>query len=277
MIYHHNLNPIAFSILNVTVPWYWLNYLFGYFFVYFFCLHLIKKLDHPLSLDHFKYYSIFCWIGLILGARIGYILIYNLDYYLANPTHILQIWLGGMSFHGALISSMLFLYIVSKKFKHSIFLASDLLVIPIGFIIFTGRITNFINAELIGIPTNSNWGVVYSHKLNSNNSIIAHHPSALYQAFLEGLMVFIIMMVFKNKIKTPGFLTGLFLICYGAFRFICEFYRLPDPQIGYLIKTKNILTTGQALCALMIIIGLIIFSLSLKNKKRQNISSATNN
>ena len=253
MIYHHNLNPIAFSIFSMDLPWYWLNYLFGYLFVYLLGMYIVSTKYSNLTPIKFKYYAIMSWVGIIIGARIGYVTIYNLDYFIQYPEQILQIWQGGMSFHGALIGCGFCIYLVAKKYHDNFFAMTDIVAMLIGIPVFFGRIANFINGELIGIKTNGDWGVIYQHLLDQ----APRHPSQLYQAFFEGLVIFVVLISNHQKLNYPGKLTGMFLILYGSIRFICEFFRTPDPQLGYLFG--SFVSVGQILCIAMVIAGTDIY------------------
>ena len=191
-------------------------------------------------------------ISILLGGRVGYILFYNFGYYLSNPFDTLKIWEGGMSFHGALAGVILGTYWFSIKKNIPVFFLLDTIsfVAPIG--IFFGRIANFINGELVGKTTDVFWGVIFP--MIDNN---IRHPSQLYEAFLEGLVLFIIMnlTLFRNNYKT-GTCSYIFLIYYGIFRIFSEFYREPDLQIGYFF---NLISMGMILSILMILAGVIIF------------------
>jgi len=189
---------------------------------------------------------------MLLGGRIGYVLFYNFGYYLSNPFDILKIWEGGMSFHGALIGVILGTYWFSIKKNIPAFFLLDIVsfVAPIG--IFFGRVANFINGELVGKTTDVFWGIIFP---NIDNNI--RHPSQLYEAFFEGVVLFIIMnaILFRSNYKT-GTCSYMFLIFYGIFRTFSEFFREPDSQVGYLF---DLISMGMMLSFLMILAGIIIF------------------
>ena len=190
-------------------------------------------------------------IGIIIGGRLGYVFIYNFDYYLENFSEILMIWKGGMSFHGALIGIIIASYFFSKKNKQELFVFLDLIAIvaPIG--IFFGRIANFINAELIGKATNASWGIIYPMIDN-----IPRHPSQLYEAIFEGIFLFIIMnKIYFSKNYKEGSCSFAFLIFYGIFRLFSEIFREPDEQIGYIFGS---LSMGMLLSILMMFIGILL-------------------
>ena len=198
-------------------------------------------------------------ISIILGGRIGYIVFYNFEYYTNNPFEIIKVWEGGMSFHGALIGIVMGTYLFSIKKRIKLFLLLDIIacVSPIG--IFFGRIANFINSELIGKVTNVKWSVVFPI-IDS----MKRHPSQIYEAILEGIVLFIIMCVTVSKKDYKiGTCSFLFLISYGVVRVIAEIFREPDVQIGYLF---NFISMGTLLSILMILTGLIIYLYSKKNE-----------
>ena len=213
---------------------------------------LIKNED---LLNIFDDYITYLIIGIILGGRFGYILFYNLEYFLKNPIEIIMIWNGGMSFHGGLIGVIIATKLFSNKHKTNPFIFLDLVALsaPIG--IFFGRITNFINSELYGRVADIPWSVKFVSVDNANR-----HPSQLYEAFFEGIILFFILSYFfkKDYFKKPGVISALFLIFYSLFRFFTEFFRSADPQIGYLILN---LTLGQLISAVFLFFGMILFFL----------------
>ena len=247
----NNFDPVALEILSLEIRWYSLAYIIGIILGWMYCKKKLIKTQHILGLfDDFITYLI---IGVILGGRLGYALFYNLKYYLENPFEILMVWNGGMSFHGGLIGVILATQLFSKKHNVNYFIFLDLvsIVAPIG--IFFGRISNFINSELIGRATDLPWSVQFI--LIDN---IKRHPSQLYEAFFEGIILFLLLNWFfrKNYIQYPGKISALFLIFYSLFRFILEFFRSPDPQIGYLILN---LTLGQLISILFLMVGTLLF------------------
>ena len=254
----NNFDPVAFQIMSFEIRWYSLAYIFGIIIGWLLCKKIfIKDTKINEKFDDYLTYSI---LGIIIGGRLGYILFYNFNYYLNNFFDIFKIWHGGMSFHGGLLGIIIASILFAKKNNQNPFIYMDLvsLVAPIG--IFFGRLANFINSELYGTVSNVPWSVIFVKVDN-----LSRHPSQLYEAILEGLILFIILIYFTNKnyLNKPGLISGLFLIFYSIFRFFIEFFRVPDEQIGYLILS---LTMGQIISLVFVSIGMAIFYLKNENK-----------
>jgi len=254
----NNFDPVAFQIMTFEIRWYSLAYIFGIIIGWLLCKKiLIKNTNINEKFDDYITYLI---IGIILGGRLGYIIFYNFNYYLDNFFDIFKIWQGGMSFHGGLLGIIVASILFAKKNNQDPFVYMDLVssVAPIG--IFFGRLANFINSELYGIASDVPWSVIFVKVDN-----LPRHPSQLYEAILEGIVLFLILMHFRNKnyLTKPGLISGLFLIFYSIFRFIVEFYRVPDEQIGYLAFNLSI---GQIISLVFLIIGTIVFYLKNENK-----------
>jgi len=254
----NNFDPVAFQIMSFEIRWYSLAYILGIVIGWILCKKIfIKNSDISEKFDDYITYLI---IGIILGGRIGYIVFYNFSYYLDNFLDIFKIWQGGMSFHGGLLGIIVSSYIFAKKNNQNPFFYLDQvsLVAPVG--IFFGRLANFINSELYGTVSDVPWSVIFIKVDN-----LSRHPSQLYEAILEGLILFIILIYFTNKnyLNKPGLISGLFLIFYSIFRFFIEFFRIPDEQIGYLILS---LTMGQIISLVFASIGMAIFYLKNENK-----------
>ena len=247
----NNFDPVALNFLSLEIRWYSLSYIFGIVFAWIYCKKFLIKDEKILSLfDDLLSYLI---IGVILGGRLGYIIFYNLNYYSKNILEIFMVWKGGMSFHGGLLGVIIATYIFSKRNKIKTFIFLDLISMsaPIG--IFLGRISNFINSELYGKETDLFWSVKFEKVDN-----IFRHPSQIYEAFFEGIILFIILnFIFKKQLyKSPGFISALFLIFYSIFRFFIEFTREPDVQIGYILFN---LSLGQLLSFLFLTFGIFLF------------------
>ena len=271
------ISPVAFSIFGFDIRWYALAYIISFIICYFLFNKISLKLNLNFSkkqMDDLLTYSI---LGVILGGRLGYVLFYNLPYFLENPLDIIAVWKGGMSFHGGLIGILISIYLftikLNKEKKYSLlenlkdsFKVFDILAIiaPIG--LFFGRIANFINMEVMGRITNKPWGIIFEGFTKE-----PCHPSPLYEAFLEGFVLFIIMFsLYKfTKLKNyKGILSGIFGILYSVFRAFCEVFRQPDEQIGFL--TSWGLTMGQLLSFIMFTTALVIFIYSTVNIKKNN-------
>ena len=254
----NNFDPVAIQIFSLEIRWYSLAYIFGILFAWIYCKKiLIKDKNTSILFDELISYLI---IGIILGGRLGYVLFYNSKYYLDNLVEILMIWQGGMSFHGGLLGVLIATIFFSKKHNVNKYIFLDLISAsaPIG--IFLGRISNFINSELYGRETDVLWSVVFKKVDN-----ISRHPSQIYEAILEGLILFFIIFLYtkKNYLLKPGLISSLFLIFYSLFRFIVEFYRVPDEQLGFIFLS---LTMGQIISLIFFCFGFYLFS----KKKNEN-------
>ena len=262
-MYIHDLNPILINFNFFEVRWYSLAYIFGILIGWWVAKKIIFfKIENKIIIFDLKRFDdliSYIIISIILGGRIGYVIFYNFSYYLNNPMDILKIWEGGMSFHGALIGIIVGTYFFSKKIKINTYFFLDIIacVAPVG--IFFGRIANFINGELYGKPGSFTWSVIFP-KID----MIPRHPSQLYEAFLEGIILFsiLITLIFKKNIKI-GVCSGLFMILYGVFRILAEQFREPDKQIGYLF---DLLSMGSILSLIMLLAGLFIL-IKIKNNE----------
>ena len=261
-MYTHNLDPIMIDFGLITIRWYSAAYIFGILLGWWYGKRVILKIsniDHKIYLKFFDDLITYIIISIIVGGRLGYIIFYNIEFYIDNPMDVFKIWKGGMSFHGALIGIIFGTYLFSKKKGLNTFLFLDIVacVAPIG--LFFGRIANFINGELVGKVTSVYWGVIFT---NFDDNL--RHPSQLYEAFLEGVVLFFVMnFILLNKNYKVGHCSSLFLIFYGIFRIFSEFFREPDEQLGYIYE---ILSMGMILSLFMIIAGLIIYL--KKNEKK---------
>tara|TARA_Y100001970_G_scaffold293902_1_gene444427 strand:- start:1718 stop:2485 length:768 start_codon:yes stop_codon:yes gene_type:complete len=246
----NDFDPVAFNIFSLEIRWYSLSYIFGIIFGWVYCKKkLITNTSFKKIFDDYIFYII---LGIVVGGRLGYVLIYNIKYYINNPLEILMIWNGGMSFHGALIGIIVVTYLFSKKNEINTFYLLDLVALssPIG--IFFGRISNFLNSELYGRETEVFWSVKFISIDNINR-----HPSQIYEAILEGLILFIILNYLISKVnKKDGYISSLFLIFYSIFRFLTEFTREPDLHIGLLLFN---LSMGQLISIIFLISGIILW------------------
>lgn len=257
------IDPIAFQIGPLVVRWYALAYLAGFLGGWRYCIWLANQAPGRPSgrdMDDFLTWAV---IGTILGGRLGYVLFYNPVYFLRNPGDILKIWEGGMAFHGGLLGVIVALLLYARRQGLSPFAIGDLVACaaPIG--LFFGRIANFINGELYGRVTDHPWGVVFPHAGPE-----PRHPSQLYEAVLEGLVLFVVLFALARMgcvRRRPGLLGGLFLLGYGLSRFVVEFVRQPDPQLGFLWLGA---TMGQMLSLPMMLAGLALLALALSRRER---------
>ena len=263
-MYTHNLDPVLVDFGFITIRWYSLAYIFGIIIGWWLgkkiVNYLIKKINLKFDIIEFDNLITYLILSIIIGGRLGYVVFYNLEYYFLNPFDILKIWEGGMSFHGALIGIIIGTYIFSLKIKIPVLFLLDVIacVAPIG--ICFGRIANFINGELVGKVSNVPWSVIFP-----TIDMLPRHPSQLYEAFLEGVILFLILnfFIYRQNYRI-GTCSYLFLILYGIFRIFSELFREPDAHIGYFF---NLFSTGSILSFLMIIAGLIISkNLNSKNE-----------
>ena len=248
----NNFDPVAIQIFSVEIRWYSLAYIMGILIgwsiskKFFISENRIYK-----KFDDYVTYVIF---GIIIGGRLGYVLFYNLEYYTNNLIDIFKIWQGGMSFHGGLLGVVVTSIWFAKKNNDNAFTYLDIvaLVAPIG--IFFGRVSNFINSELYGTVTDIPWAVKFVQIDN-----LYRHPSQLYEATLEGVALLIILLYFRKigYFKIPGLISSLFLIFYSLFRFITEFFRVPDEHLGYIFLN---LTMGQLISIIFFFIGIYLFT-----------------
>jgi phosphatidylglycerol:prolipoprotein diacylglycerol transferase len=232
----------------------------------------------PISKDQADAFLTYLILGVIIGGRLGYVFFYNLEYYALNPLAIFRIWDGGMAFHGGFIGVIAAVILFCWANKLLLWSTADLIAVSTPPGLFFGRVANFINAELWGRPTEVYWGVIFpgelAQKCDGVIGTCARHPSQLYEAGLEGLLLFIalIYIAIKGGFKRPGLLTGVFAVGYGASRFFVEYFRVPDPQFfsqanpyGFAFKLSDYgITMGQSLSLPMILLGLILCIQSAK-------------
>ncbi len=246
----NNFDPVAIQIFTFEIRWYSLAYIAGILIGWILSKRVF--ISNQNIKECFDDYLTYLILGIIIGGRLGYVVFYNFNYYSSNVIDIFKIWQGGMSFHGGVLGVILSTVIFANKKKHNIFYYLDIVAIvsPIG--IFFGRISNFINSELYGTITTMPWAVQF---LKVDN--LYRHPSQLYEAIFEGIVLFIILVYFRNRgfLNMPGFISGAFLTFYSLFRFIIEFFRVPDEQIGYLIFN---LTMGQIISLIFFIVGITL-------------------
>ena len=262
---YQQLDPIALSLGPLTVRWYGLAYVLGFVCAALVLYFTARRWKVRLDVDTLLTVMICAMLGVILGGRLGYVLFYGEGYYLQHPAEILALNHGGMSFHGGLIGALLG-GIVAARIAHVPYLTlADLgcIAAPIG--LFFGRCANFVNGELWGAPTDLPWGVVFGGAAGS----MPRHPSQLYEALLEGVVIFCVLFALSRK-RPPrprGTFLGIFLIMYGAFRFLVEFVREPDAQLGYL--WGGWLTMGQLLSVPLVLVGIGVLAYAVRMKLPQ--------
>lgn len=262
MLKYPEIDPVAVSIDAFTVAgktlgpfsihWYGLMYLVGFTGGWLLAVYRAKNSERVIRPDQAEDLTFYSAMGVILGARVGYVLFYNFGAFLADPLMILRVWEGGMSFHGGLIGLATAMLIYAAKIKRNFFDLVDFIApfAPIG--LFFGRIGNFIGGELYGRATDVPWAMVFP----TDETGLPRHPSQLYEAFLEGLVLFVLLFWYSQKPRPRGAVIGLFMLGYGAFRFFVEFFREPDAHIGF--DAFDWLTRGQILCVPMIVVGLAL-------------------
>lgn len=256
------INPVAFSLGPIAIRWYSLAYIGGILFTLFW-LKKVNDNNNFLSKQAYDDWMIWAVLSVMLGGRLGYVLFYNFSYFINHPLQILAFWQGGMSFHGGLLGAIFGMWLFAKKYKINFLQLTDSLAVaaPVG--LFLGRLANFMNMELYGRVTGSDFGIIFP---NAGN--LPRHPSQLYEAFLEGLVLFILLLCLHcfTKIKNnKGALSGVFLIGYGSARILIENFREPDEQLGFLF---SYMTMGQILSLPIIFLGIaLIFWHSLVKKK----------
>lgn len=242
------IDPVIFSIGPVSLRWYGVMYLIG--FVAAFVLANRRLHRTPWNKDELSDMLFYGFLGVILGGRVGYVLFYQFDLFLADPLYLFKIWTGGMSFHGGLLGVIVALYWFARKKQTSILHVGDFVapLVPIG--LGAGRLGNFINAELWGRTTDVPWGIVFP-----NAGPLPRHPSQLYEFFLEGVLLFAMLWLFSRKERPLGSVGGLFLLGYGTFRFIVEYFREPDAHLGLY---GDLVSQGQVLSLPMMVVGAIL-------------------
>ena len=253
MIEHPNFDPVALQLGPVSIHWYGIMYLLGFASIYLLAVYRAKKSEtqgkwNDEQIGDLIFYGA---LGAVLGGRLGYILFYKFGDYIQQPLEIFKVWEGGMAFHGGLIGVIFAFWLFAKHQKRGLFEVADFVapMIPVG--LFFGRLGNFINQELWGKVTDLPWAMIFK-----GAGPLPRHPSMLYEAILEGVLLFIILWFYSARARKPGTVSGLFLCGYALFRFLVEFVREPDIHLGYL--AFDWFTMGQLLSILMFILGLIL-------------------
>ncbi|MFI3256022.1 MAG: prolipoprotein diacylglyceryl transferase [Psittacicella sp.] len=256
-IAYPDLNPVLVSLGAIKIRWYGIMYLISYFIARFIATRRVKAEGSGWTLKQLDQFFFYGFLGVFFGGRIGYCLFYQFPIFINDPAYVFRVWNGGMSFHGGLIGVCIAMFFLARKQKRSIWVLTDFAapIVPIG--LFFGRIGNFINDNLFGRVTNVPWAICYP-----NGGYLPRQPSQLYEMFFEGFILFIILNIYIRKNRILGSTSALFLLFYGVFRFILEYFRQPDPQLGFLFGID--LTMGQLLSAPMIVFGIYFLIKSYK-------------
>jgi phosphatidylglycerol:prolipoprotein diacylglycerol transferase len=252
------IDPVAVSIGPFAIRWYALAYIVGLLIGWRYCLGLAGRQPHLVARQDVDDFLVWATLGVVLGGRIGYVLFYKPGYYIYHPIEALYVWHGGMSFHGGALGVTIAIILFTRARRIPLFAFSDIITeaIPIG--LFFGRIANFINGELYGRPSNVAWAMIFP-----NGGPVPRHPSQLYEAFCEGILLFILLLAAERlrARQRPGVVTGLFLAGYAAARMSGELFREPDPQLGFLIFGT---TMGQLLSIPVLVAGILIIGWALR-------------
>ena len=253
------IDPVLIEIGPFAIRWYALAYIAGLLIGWRYCVGMTRRPPPVLDAAALDDFLVWVTLGVVLGGRIGYVLFYNFGYYLQHPIEALKIWTGGMSFHGGAIGVVLAMFLFTRLRKIDFLRLGDMLVcaVPIG--LFLGRLANFINGELYGRPTDVWWAMVFP----TDETRLPRHPSQLYEAALEGVVLFLVLFVlqrFTRAREYRGFLSGVFLSGYAISRILAEYFREPDRQLGYLLGGPTLdqlggLTMGQLLSIPVLIVG----------------------
>jgi len=255
MLTYPEIDPVLIQLGPLKVHWYGLMYLIGFGLAWWLALKRAQRPDIRFTAAQISDLIFYGALGVVLGGRLGYILFYDLSTYMTTPLAIFKVWQGGMSFHGGLMGVLIAMWLFGRKFKRRFFEITDFIAPLVTLGLGAGRIGNFINGELWGRTTDLPWGMVFP-----NAGELPRHPSQLYQAVLEGVILFLILWLFSKRPRPTMAVSGLFLIGYSSFRFLVEFVREPDSHLGYI--AFNWMTMGQLLSLPMILAGIVLMGLA---------------
>lgn len=263
---YHALDPVAISAGPITIYWYGLAYIFGAVFTAIIMYRTQRRWGMDITVDDLVTVVVGVVFGLIIGGRLFYVVFYGDGYYWAHPLEIFAINQGGMSFHGGLVGAVLGGSVVCRLYRMSILTIADLAVTGAPIALLLGRCANFVNGELWGKPTDLPWGVVFE-----TGGDVARHPSQLYEAFLEGIVLLVVLQVLSRRKPTlpQGTFLGVFILGYGVARILVEFVRVPDAQLGYLFG--GFVTMGQLLSLPLVAIGAGLIAWALRARRPQRV------
>ena len=253
----HNIDPVLLSIGPFQIRYYGLFFVLAFVMAYFLLVHLAKRKELSVTKDDIADLILYIIIGAVLGARIFYVFVYNLPFYLSNPFEIIAVWHGGLSFHGGIIGAVIAGIYFTKRKKIDFYELADIVVIPLALGLALGRLGNFINGELYGRIADVPWAVKFPDAEGFR------HPSQIYASFKDWL-IFFTLWVIKDKNLPKGFLFWLFVVMYSTLRFIVGFFRAPDPQLGFILGP---LTMGQILSIIMFFVGIFFINRVYKKNK----------
>ncbi len=259
-------DPVALDLGVLQIRWYALSYIAGILAVFKITPYLAKKYNPSITTDNIDDFFTWAVLGIVIGGRLGYVLFYQPEYYLSNPIEVLFIYKGGMAFHGGFLGVVLAGWLYCKKYKIDVVAMSDIFVVSIPLGLMFGRLANFVNGELWGRVTDGTWGVIFP-----NAGDLPRHPSQLYEAFLEGFVLFVLLYILVahfEALKARGFALGVFVTGYGFSRILAENFREPDAFIGYLSHGT---TMGQWLSIPMIIVGATFMRHGLRNTRGRSV------
>lgn len=276
------IDPVIFSIGPISLHWYGVMYLVGFIFAMWLAIRRANKPGSGWTKEEVETLLYTGFLGVFIGGRMGYVLFYNLPLFLDNPLYLFKVWDGGMSFHGGLIGVILMMFLFARRTHRTFFQVSDFMAPLIPFGLGAGRLGNFINGELWGrVTTSTPWAMLFPESRTEDLAVVSadpsllpllnqygvlpRHPSQLYEMVLEGIVLFIILNLFIRKSRPMGAVSGLFLIGYGAFRTLVEYFRQPDAQLGLF----GVISMGQILSVPMIIIGIMMIVWAYKRRPQQ--------
>lgn len=246
------IDPVMVKIFGLSIHWYGMMYLLAFLMAHFLANRMAAKPNSGWTKDQVSDLLFYGFLGVVVGGRVGYVLFYNFQQFIANPLYLFKTWEGGMSFHGGVIGVLLAMAYFARRYQKNYLQLGDFVVMLLPLGLGAGRIGNFINGELWGRVTDVPWGMLFP-----NAGMKPRHPSQLYEFFFEGIVLFIMLLIYRRQSPPAGAVAGLFLLGYGVFRFGIEFFREPDKHLGIL----NLgMTMGQWLCVPMIIAGVFFIS-----------------